>query len=116
MLDAPMGSTLVANLYDYIPVFLAIAYLVSLLRDWRPIRSLREENRELRRQVDEQGEKYNELERQHRELEVKYQALEKSRDFEKAFEPLARAITEHTAVISTLVATIQGGMSDHSGA
>jgi phage shock protein A len=65
--------------------FLGLAYVVSLVRDYRPIRALREENRDLRVALGE-------LQRKYDELEKKYVTLEKSRDFQSAFEPLSRAI------------------------
>lgn len=82
----------IANIYDWVPVFLVAAYIVSLVRDWRPIRSLRDENRDLRAALDEQSKRYDALERKYDELAGKYAALEKSRDFSSAFEPLSHAI------------------------
>lgn len=85
----------ITNIYDWIPVFLVVAYIVSLVRDWRPIRSLREENRDLRSALDEQSKRYDALERKYEDLASKYALLEKSRDFKSAFDPLAQALDKH---------------------
>ena len=82
----------ISTIYDWVPVFLVAAYIVSLVRDWRPIRSLRDENRALRAALDEQTKRYNALEKKFDELAGKHAVLEKSRDFAAAFEPLAHAI------------------------
>lgn len=82
----------ITNIYDWIPVFLVAAYVVSLVRDWRPIRSLRDENRDLRATVEAQSKRYDALEKKYDELAGKYASLEKSRDFSSAFEPLSHAI------------------------
>jgi hypothetical protein len=82
----------ISTVYDWVPVFLVVAYIVSLVRDWRPIRSLRDENRDLRSALDEQSKRYDALERKYEDLAAKYATLEKSRDFSSAFQPLAAAI------------------------
>ena len=84
----------ISTIYDWVPVFLVAAYIVSLVRDWRPIRSLRDENRDLRSALDEQTKRYNVLEKKFDDLASKYALLEKSRDFASAFEPLSRAIDQ----------------------
>jgi biopolymer transport protein ExbB/TolQ len=71
----------------YALIFIAIAYIVSLVRDWRPIRTLRDENKELRREL-------NKLQAKYADLEKKYDELGKSRDFQAAFEPIIRSIDQ----------------------
>jgi len=100
----------ISTIYDWVPVFLVAAYIVSLVRDWRPIRSLRDENRDLRATLDEQGKRFAALEKKYDELSSKYAALEKSRDFSAAFEPLSRSIeksrtdanSEHVRMLAAL--------------
>lgn len=100
----------ISTIYDWVPVFLVVAYIVSLVRDWRPIRSLRDENRDLRSALDEQTKRYNALEKKFDELAAKYALLEKSRDFASAFDPLSAAIdrsrkdahAEHEKMLSVL--------------
>lgn len=100
----------ISTIYDWVPVFLVVAYIVSLVRDWRPIRSLRDENRDLRAALDEQSKRFAALETKYEELARKYALLEKSRDFTTAFEPLARAIeksredanSEHVRMLAAL--------------
>lgn len=78
------------NATSLVVLFIALGYVVSLVRDWRPIRTLRQENSDLRASLAD-------LQRKYTELEQKYTAIEKSRDFQSAFEPLARAIDKaHT--------------------
>lgn len=84
----------ISTIYDWVPVFLVAAYIVSLVRDWRPIRSLRDENRDLRATVEAQSKRYDALEKKYDDLAGKYAALEKSRDFSSAFEPLSHAIEQ----------------------
>lgn len=100
----------ISTIYDYVPLFLVAAYVVSLIRDWRPIRSLRDENRDLRATLDEQTKRFAALEKKYDELASKYALLEKSRDFSAAFEPLAHAIersrqdanTEHEKMLAAI--------------
>ena len=100
----------ISTIYDWVPVFLVAAYIVSLVRDWRPIRSLRDENRDLRATLEEQSKRFASLEKKYDELSSKYAALEKSRDFSAAFEPLAHAIdktradanSEHVRMLAAL--------------
>lgn len=100
----------ISTIYDWVPVFLVVAYVVSLVRDWRPIRSLRDENRDLRASLEEQTKRFNALEKKYEELAGKYAALEKSRDFTAAFQPLSAAIdrsradanTEHEKMLAAL--------------
>jgi biopolymer transport protein ExbB/TolQ len=75
---------------DFALLLVALAYVVSLVRDWRPIRALRDENKDLRTA-------FTELQRKYDDLEKRYIAIEKSRDFQAAFEPLARAIDQARA-------------------
>lgn len=75
---------------EIVLVFIGLAYVVSLVRDWRPIRTLRQENSDLRTALTELQRKYDDLEKRHL-------MLEKSRDFQAAFEPLARAIDQMRA-------------------
>lgn len=100
----------ISTIYDWVPVFLVAAYIVSLVRDWRPIRSLREENRDLRSSLEEQSKRYDALEKKYDDLAGKYAVLEKSRDFSSAFQPLAAAIdrarhdsnTEHERMLAVI--------------
>ena len=87
----------ISTIYDWVPVFLVVAYVVSLVRDWRPIRSLRDENRDLRASLEEQSKRFAALETKYDELSRKYAALEKSRDFSSAFQPLSAAIDRSRA-------------------
>ena len=100
----------ISTIYDWVPVFLVAAYVVSLVRDWRPIRSLRDENRDLRASLEEHSKRYDALEKKYDELAGKYAALEKSRDFSSAFQPLSVAIdrsrkdanSEHERMLSVI--------------
>lgn len=100
----------ISTIYDWVPVFLVAAYVVSLVRDWRPIRSLRDENRDLRASLEEQSKRYDALEKKYDDLAGKYAVLEKSRDFASAFEPLSHAIersrkdanAEHERMLSAI--------------
>jgi len=73
------------NATTVVLLFVALGYVVSLVRDWRPIRTLRQENADLRAALADLQSKYDDLEK-------RYATIEKSRDFQSAFEPLARAI------------------------
>lgn len=95
-------------------IIAVVAYVVSIVRDWRPIRALREENRDLRATLEQQEQRYNALEHRYSELERKCAFLEKSRDFGTAFEPLSRAIDqaradsthEHEKILGALEAVV----------
>ena len=50
------------SLTDYVVVAGVIAYIVSLAKDWRPIRTLRAENRELRLMLATATDRIKELE------------------------------------------------------
>lgn len=78
-------------------LFIAMAYAISLLRNWRPIRALRDENSDLRATIVELQRANGDLERKYTELEHKYQTLEKSRDFQTAFDGALRAIDQTRA-------------------
>lgn len=75
-------------------LFVALAYAISLLRNWRPIRALRDENSDLRATITQLQQANHELDRKYTELEHKYQTLEKSRDFQTAFDGALRAIDQ----------------------
>lgn len=93
-------------------LFIAIAYAVSLLRNWRPIRALREENSDLRATVAQLQHSNGVLEKKYADLEHKYEILAKSRDFQSAFDGAMRAIDqtradsthEHERMLAALVA------------
>jgi cell division protein FtsB len=82
---------------DFGALLIAIAWVVSLLRDYRPARALREELKDERAARGDLERKYDELEKRHAELERKYETLSKGRDFGLAFAPLERAIDQARA-------------------
>lgn len=85
------------SLTDYALLLIGLAYVVSLLRDWRPIRSLRSENRDLRGALEQSDRRCAALETRCAELEGKCAALEKSRDFQTSFAEVVRAIDQARA-------------------
>lgn len=85
---------------DVIVITGVVAYIASQVRDFRPIRTLRRENADLRAMHDALEGKYNELSRRYDDLAHRYGLLEKSRDFQASLAPLAASI-EHAFEIST---------------
>lgn len=94
---------------DFGFLLIGVAYLISIVRDWRPVRQLREENRELRAERDDDRKK---LEAQ----EQRIKTLEESRDVARALVPLERALDqarsdmshEHEKIILHLDALSKG--------
>lgn len=108
---------------DYAFLLIAAAYIISLFREWRPARTLREELREARAQCDEAEKKSAELEKKLDDIEKRYVILERSRDFTQAFEPMERTIgqarldasAEHkeiVAALDNLARSVRDGISD----
>lgn len=95
---------------DYAFLLVATAYIISLFREWRPARALREELREARAQCDEAERKCADLEKKYDDLEKRYTVLERSRDFTQAFEPMERTLAqagkdasaEHKEIVAAL--------------
>lgn len=80
-----------------------VVYVILQVKDYRPIRALRQENSELRKENDELRQRLDALER-------KYDTLEKSRDFDAAFKRSLMAIEnaekqatrEHERLLETI--------------
>lgn len=85
-----VGETVIFGLSiaECIALAAALAYVASLIRDWRPMKALRAENRELRNDLDEARVKIH-------DLEVKVEDLEKRTDLTSLRE-------EHAKVVATL--------------
>ena len=78
------------HLGDFALLLIGLAYVISLLRDYRPIRALRDENADLRAA-------FTDLQRKYDDLEGRYKLLEQSRDFHASFEPLTHTIEQARA-------------------
>jgi biopolymer transport protein ExbB/TolQ len=82
---------------DFAFVLIAAAYILSIIRDWRPARTLRDENREVRAEREKLQHQYDELLKKYNEIEARCAQLEKSRDFHEAFQESLRAIDQARA-------------------
>ena len=90
-----------------------LGYLVLQVKDFRPVRQLRQENHELRTQYDDLSQKFDDLKRHYDELEHRYVALEKSRDFQASFDLSIRAIDEARASAATEHAGLMTALEKH---
>lgn len=84
------------SLTDFVLILVAIGYVTMLLKDWRPIKSLRAENKELRSDCERiQGELEQER-RKYTDLEHRYDELKKTRDISVAIESITNLIASAT--------------------
>lgn len=93
MLEAHVLFGHEVGITDVVVIFAAITYVVSVMKDWRPIRTLRRENADLRSMLTE-------LERKYEDLSKRYELLEKTRDFQASLAPVA-TLVEHGLTVST---------------
>lgn len=73
---------------EFVVIAGAIAYVVSLARDWRPVRTLRAENRDLRQMLEVAEKKIS-------ALEAQVKSLEKATD-------LSAVVAEHAKIAAVL--------------
>lgn len=92
----PLAEVTVGGLtvLDIALILGGVAYIASLLKDWRPIQHLRKENDDLRATLERQQHLYDELNEKYADLKTKYEKLEASRDFQKAFSEVVVALHE----------------------
>lgn len=77
----------------------AIGYVVSLIKDWRPIRTLRTENRDLRQELEKAQKTIADDGKKIEALEAKVADLEKKTDYEVYAERSAR---DHKAILDAV--------------
>lgn len=91
-------------------LFVAAGYVASLVRDWRPMKSLREENRDLRNDLNRASARIAELEAARGDLEHQIKDLERATDY-SSLQKSQKVLQENQQRIADTLKTVADALS-----